>query len=178
MASLPAFSDIDFSLLPRRSLRSLGIAVGAGLAFGAWMALADASIFASVVPQVQHDMVAEAGPLARIAWFARGALFDEVQLRLIALPLVTWLLMALTKRRGDWVHWLAVLLTAFVAYPLVAHAYFAGLDWSVLAALREVTLHAAAGVLWGWLCWRHGWVAGLLGHIAAHVSLQPLLSVL
>lgn len=178
MGSLPALSDIDFSLLPRRGLRSLGFAAGAGLAFGAWMAIADASIFASVVPQLQRDMVAEAGPMARIAWFARGALFDEIQLRLIALPLVTWALMALTKRRGDGVHWLAVFLTAFVAYPLVAHAYFAGLEWSVLTALREVTLHAAAGVLWGWLCWRHGWIAGLVGHVAAHVSLQPLLSLL
>ncbi|MFM5906403.1 MAG: hypothetical protein ACKOPO_02240 [Novosphingobium sp.] len=178
MATLPALSDIDFSLLPRLGLRSLGIAAGAGLAFGAWMGIADASIFPSVVPQLQHDMVAEAGPLARIAWFARGALFDEVQLRLIALPAITWAVMALSGKRGDWTHWLAVMLTAFAAYPLVAHAYFAGLDWSALTVLREVTLHGAAGVLWGWLCWRHGWIAGLVGHIAAHVTLQPLLSLL
>ncbi len=178
MARLPALSEIDFSLLPRRSLRSLSIAGGAGLAFGAWMAFADAALFAAVVPQVQHDMVAEAGSLARIAWFARGALFDEVQLRLIALPVITWAAMALSGRRGDWLHWLAVLLTAFVAYPVIAYGYFAGLDWSALTVLREVTLHGAAGVLWGWLCWRHGWTAGLVGHVAAHVSLQPLLTVL
>ena len=96
MARLPALPDIDFVLLPRRGLRSLGIAAGAGLGFGAWMAFADATVFANVVPQVQHDMVAEAGPLARIAWFARGAFYDEVQLRLIALPVFTWAAMALT----------------------------------------------------------------------------------
>jgi len=28
--------------------------------------------------------------------------------------------MALTGRRRDWPHWLAVLLTAFVAYPIIA----------------------------------------------------------
>ncbi|MEJ6008724.1 hypothetical protein [Novosphingobium aquae] len=177
-SSLPSLTDINYSLLPRQGLRSLGIAAGAGLAFGAWMAFADTTVFASVVPQVQHDMEAEAGPLARIAWFARGALFDEVQLRLIALPLITWAAMAATGRRGDWLHWLAVLLTAFAAYPIIAYGYFAGLEWSVLTALRELTLHGAAGVLWGWLCWRHGWMAALVGHVAAHVSLQPLLSML
>ncbi|MFM6932068.1 MAG: hypothetical protein ACKOUT_07480 [Novosphingobium sp.] len=177
MARLPALPDIDFLLLPRRGLRSLGVAAGAGLAFGAWMAFADATVFSGVVPQVQHDMVGEAGPLARIAWFARGAFYDEVQLRLIALPVITWAAMAVTGRRGDWLHWLAVLLTAFVAYPFIARGYFSGLDWSALTVLREVTLHGAAGVLWGWLCWRHGWTAGLVGHVAAHVSLQPLLSL-
>ncbi|PLK25701.1 hypothetical protein [Novosphingobium sp. TH158] len=164
-------------MLPRHGARSLALAAGAGLTFGAWMALADATLFSTIVPQVQRDMVAEAGPLARIAWFARGALIDELQLRLVALTGITWSVMALTGRRGPAVHWLAILLTAFVAYPLVARGYFTGLEWSALTVIRELSLHGAAGVLWGWLCWRHGWLAGLTGHIAAHASLQPLLSM-
>ncbi|MFM5929428.1 MAG: hypothetical protein ACKOPQ_00800 [Novosphingobium sp.] len=174
---MPLLTDIDFTLLPRHGLRSLGIAAGAGLAFGAWMALADASLFQSVVPQVQHDMVAEAGPLARIAWFARGALVDEIQLRLVALTGLTWGAVALTGKQSARLHWLCIAATAFIVWPFVARGYFAGLDWSVLTGLREATLHGAAGMLWGWLCWRHGWTAGLTGHVAAHASLQPLLSI-
>lgn len=177
MANLPTLADTGFTLLPRHGLRSLGIAAGTGLAFGAWMALADATVFSSIVPQVQRDMVAEAGPLVRIAWFARGALIDELQLRLVALTGVTWMAMGLAGRRGNSLHWLAIAITAFAIYPFIARGYFASLDWSALTALREVTLHGAAGMLWGWLCWRHGWLAAFTGHVAAHVSLQPLLSL-
>jgi hypothetical protein len=47
-----------------------------------------------------------------------------------------------------------------------------------MTLLREVTLHGAAGVLWGWIYWRYGWLSGLTGHLCAHLSLQPLLSVM
>ena len=177
MAGLPSFSDTGFSLYPRQGFRSLAIGLGAGLVFGGWMALADNTFLASVVPTSQQAILASTTPLEGILAFSRGAAGDEVALRLITMNGLIWLLMAITQRRGSGIHWAAIGMTAFIAWPLWALAYVTSLDWSALTVLREVALHGAAGTLWGWLCWRHGWLAGLTGHIGAHLALQPLLAM-
>ena len=41
----------------------------------------------------------------------------------------------------------------------------------VYAALR----YWAVGCVWGWLYWRHGWLAAVIGHAACHLLLDPLL---
>jgi len=177
VARLPSFSDTGFSLYPRQGARSLTIGLAAGLAFGCWMAAADATVFASAVPASQQAILASTTAVERIAAYARGALGDEIALRLIVMTVLVWLLMAISRKRGKAVHWAAIVLTAFVAWPLWASAYVTSLDWSALTVLREVLLHSAAGTLWGWLCWRHGWLTGLTGHIGAHLALQPLLAL-
>lgn len=177
MVRLPSIRDIGFSFYPRHGLRSLAIGLGAGLAFGGWMALADNTFLATVIPASQQAILASTTPLERIAAFVRGAVGDEIALRLIVMTSLIWLLMAITQRRGSGVYWAAIGLTAFVAWPLWASAYVSALDWSALTVLREIVLHGAAGTLWGWLCWRHGWLAGLSGHIGAHLALQPLLAL-
>ncbi len=171
---LPA--DLGFGILPRQGLRSLTLALGAGLAFGAYMALADSTLFAGVVPEVQRQMVAQMPTGDRIAFFARGALLDEVFYRLLGLTAIVWCLARVTLWRGGRLVWPAILLVAFVLYPVGNWAYFAALEPTALTALREVALHGAAGVLWGWLYWRHGWLSAVTGHVSAHLALQPLLS--
>ncbi len=169
---------LGFGILPRQGLRSLAIALIAGLAFGLWMALADAALFAGAVPDVQRLMVAQMSTSERIMWFARGALVDEMIFRLIALTALAWCLALMSGLRGGALAWPAILLTALVVYPLGSWAYLSALEPGALTALRELALHGAAGVLWGWLYWRHGWLSGVTGHIAAHLSLQPLLTLL
>ncbi len=41
----------------------------------------------------------------------------------------------------------------------------------VYAALR----YWAVSCVWGWLYWRHGWLAAVTGHAASHLLLDPLL---
>ena len=41
----------------------------------------------------------------------------------------------------------------------------------VYASLR----YLAVGCVWGWLYWRHGWLAALTGHAVCHLLLDPLL---
>ena len=41
----------------------------------------------------------------------------------------------------------------------------------IYAALR----YWAVGCVWGWLYWRHGWLAAVTGHAGSHVLLDPLL---
>ena len=171
-------SDLGLQLGLRRGPRSLLIAAGCGLGFGVYMALADATVFRSAVPEVQHVLLTQFTLAQRLARFVPGALFDEVEYRLIGLTGLAWLLARLTRLRGPALLWPAILLTAFVVYPLGAMGYFRQLDWHGLTLARELALHGAAGTLWGWLYWRHGWLAGVTGHIASHLALQPLLGLL
>ena len=171
-------AELGLALRPRRGLRSLALALGAGLAFGLYMALADATLFAGAIPEVQRQMVAQMPAGERIVWFARGALVDELLYRLIGLTAIAWCLAQVTPWRGGVLVWPAILLAAFALYPAGNWAYFAALEPGPLTVLREIALHGAAGVLWGWLYWRHGWLSGVTGHVAAHLSLQPLLSLL
>jgi len=169
--------ELGLSLNLRDGLCSIAIALGVGLAFGAWMAFADATILRGAVPEVQHEILAKLTTVQRIAFAWRGALFDEVVLRLVVLTG----LVALARAVGlvGWrAFWPAILATAFLAWPLTVLPYLSELHWTAPTILREVLLHCAAGVLWGWLYCRHGWTAALAGHWAAHLSLQPLLGII
>ena len=159
MAAAVRLGDLGFALLPRRGWRSLALAAGLGLAFGTWMALADHFAFAGHIPAVQHIMLAQNSLAERLLFFARGALFDELEYRLIALTAIAWALANLIRRPAPAAHWAAILLAALIVYPLGNWAYFRGLEPSAMTLLREVVLHGGAGLLWGWLYWRHGWVS-------------------
>ena len=178
MAVAVRLGDLGFALLPRRGWRSLALAAGLGLAFGAYMALADSLVFSSVIPEVQRAMRVQMPLGERLEFFARGSLADEIEFRLLALTAIAWGLAGVTRSTGPKVHWAAILLTALVVYPLGNWNYFRFLDPSALTVLREIALHGAAGVLWGWLYWRHGWLSGLTGHVSAHLTLQPLLGAI
>ena len=170
--------ELGLFLTFRHGTRSLRMAVLAGLALGLWMAMADTWLFAGVVPPAQHELLRNMSTFARIAVFARGALFDEIWFRLIALTGLAWLIARGTGWRDGRAVWPAILAVAVVLYPLGTWEYFRTLDWSGMTVAREVLLHGGAGVLWGWLYWRHGWLAGVSGHICAHLALQPLLAAL
>jgi len=157
--------------------RSPVIALAVGLAFGVYMALADATVFAAVVPASQHAAVAGTPALDRLVAFVWGAVVAEVVLRLVCMTAIVALLRAAGKT-GDWCYWLAIALVTLVAYPLYGSGYFAALTWTPLGAAREIALHLAATSLWGWLYWRHGFLAAVTGHCGAHLALQPLLGLL
>ncbi|MFC3174803.1 hypothetical protein ACFOD9_11125 [Novosphingobium bradum] len=171
---LRALRDLGLCLTLREGGRSLAVAVACGLTFGAWMALADATMLRGAVPPIQREMVAQFTIAQRLAFNWWGALGDEVALRLGVVTTLAWL--ARRCGLGGWrAFWPAILAAALLVWPLTVLPYLSSLHWSALALVREVLLHGAAGVLWGWLYCRHGWLAGLAGHWAAHVALQPLL---
>jgi hypothetical protein len=53
------------------------------------------------------------------------------------------------------------------------------LVWQMVLAdpLYGALRYWAVGAVWGWLYWRHGWLAGLAGHMTTHLLLDPLLLV-
>ena len=165
-------------MLPRRGWRSLALAAGLGLAFGTYMAVADRFLFSAGIPQVQQVSLAQIPLAERLLFHARGALLDELAYRLVALTAIACGVATLVRQPARNAVWAAILLTALVVYPLGNWSYFRTLDPSALTVLREMALHGGAGVLWGWLYWRHGWLSGLTGHVSAHLALQPLLGAM
>ena len=157
------FAEVGFGWGLREGARSLVLALIAGLTFGLWMVAADHWLFAGIVPASQRALFA--GPEYPTILYL--VLRDEVLLRGLLLPVLLWAGLAHKP-------WLAITMTALVAWPLLNLGYFTALDWSALVATRELALHVAAGCLWGWLCWRHGWLAGVTGHFAAYAALLPL----
>lgn len=140
------------------------------------MVLADSVLFASVIPPSQGVLFVQTPLALRLPIVVGLVLYDELVLRLIGLPMLAVALSRVVGLRSSIAWWSAIVLTAGVLWPLITQRYFAGFEWSMLAALRELSLHVAAGALWGWLCWRHGWIAGLAGHLSAYGALLPLLS--
>ncbi|SDF79225.1 hypothetical protein SAMN05216337_10743 [Bradyrhizobium brasilense] len=98
--------------------------------------------------------------------------------RLIVMSALVWLFAIAAGRRRLWCYWGAILRAALVAYPLYYLSYLMTLDPTPLSWVREVALHGCGGLLWGYLYWRHGLAASIVGHVSAHLSLQPLLGFL
>ncbi|WP_298196884.1 hypothetical protein [Novosphingobium sp.] len=172
---LRPFARTGLILTLRNGPGSARVAITAGLAMGLAMSLADATLFRPVVPAVQHVLAHEWSLTDRLARFALGAVEDELVLRLGGLTLLLTMLVAWRGERTALIDGLAIGLTAAVLWPIWAYAYLGDLDWSGLTLAREILLHIGAGSVWGWLFCRHGWMAGVLGHVSAHLMLQPLL---
>jgi hypothetical protein len=164
-------------ILPTKGVFSLAFAIGVGLLFGAFMAISDAYLFQAAVPTSQQELISSSTAAQRIVYFARGAIIDELEFRLILKTAMVWLLATFFGTPRRWFYWLAILTIALVAYPVSHLAYLATLNPTAWTVLRELALHGSAGVLWGYLYWRHGLIAAMAGHVSAHVSLEPLLAV-
>lgn len=164
------------SLAPRNGLRSIVIAICVGLGFGIYMACADALLFRDVIPASQIAMVSGMTAVQRIATFGPLAVLEEIEFRLVVMSLLVWVLTTFAGRQA-WCYWSAILITALLAYPAFHPAYLSTLAIAPATILREVALHGGAGVLWGYLYWRLGFAAAVIGHVSAHVSLEPLLSL-
>lgn len=168
---------LGLRILPHGGAHSLRIAIGAGLMFGIYMALADAMLFRSVIPASQVALVSGFSAVARIAFFAPLSVVEELLFRLVMMSSLVWFLTTIVGQRA-WCFWVAILVTALLVYPAFHLAYLEALVPAPLTVMREIVLHGAAGILWGYIYWRHGLVAAMAGHVSAHVSLEPLLSLL
>jgi hypothetical protein len=168
-----SWQHLGLRMLPHGGAHPLTISTLAGLAFGIYMALADALIFRSVIPSSQVVLVSGLSAFGRIAYFIPLAVADELVFRLVLMSLLVWLFTAVAGLHAR-CFWMAILGTALLIYPALHQPYLSALVPTPLTVLREIMLHGGAGILWGYLYWRHGLLAAVAGHIGAHFSLQPL----
>ncbi|MGH6787741.1 MAG: CPBP family glutamic-type intramembrane protease [Novosphingobium sp.] len=107
------------------------------------------------------------GPLLPRVWVvSMMAAIEEIEFRLL---LMTGLAILVALARGR--------VAAPVMIAIVVAAQFANVGDLVLADPLYATLrYWLVGCVWGWLYWRHGWLAALAGHVAVHPLLDPLLA--
>jgi membrane protease YdiL (CAAX protease family) len=151
-----------------------GIFVGA--LTGAALVALEALIFLRQLP-------AELLPLFDIPVWKRllagllyGGVTEELLMRLFLVSLAAWLLGKLFKTpdgmptRGAF--WGAIILVAIVFglghLPVTA----AITPLTPLLVVRAVVLNGVAGIAFGYLYWRHGLEAAMLGHMGAHLVMQ------
>ncbi len=92
---------------------------------------------------------------------------EEVKFRLVLMTLLAAIAVQLQGR-----------LTAIAAMVVIAAAQFANAGEVVMADPLYATLRFwLMGSVWGWLYWRHGWLAALAGHMLVHPVLDPLLKL-
>lgn len=92
---------------------------------------------------------------------------EELIYRLVLTTALVVLVTAGRKPDDRSAPWLAFIAAqAVLVWPSV-------LAWPLWASLR----FWAVGSVWGWLYWRRGFVAALLGHASIHLALDPLLLI-
>lgn len=151
-------------IVPQRPFAATLAVAACLVAVSGWVILLDAVLFRS---HVRPEYLASLqGPLgAHVALYAILAAVEEVKVRLVLMTLLAALAVRLRGR-----------LAAGAAIAIILAAQLA----SVGALVIDDPLYAAlrfwlVGSVWGWLYWRHGWLAALAGHVLAHPVLDPLL---
>src|SRR5580693_3481625 len=83
---------LGLRILPHGGAHPLIMAIAAGLACGALMALSDAALFRSIIPSSQTALVTGYTTAARIAYFVPRAVVDEIEFRLLLMSAMILLL--------------------------------------------------------------------------------------
>lgn len=158
----------------RSAVRCLGVGVAWGMAFGFALAAADGALAPGLGPAWQALVAAQpTGAAVVLSSVLYGGLAEEVMLRWGVMSLVAWAaaLLAGPRHRG-----LAMGLGIVAAACLFALAHLPVLalqvELSAPVVVRTLLLNFAAGLLCGWLFWRHHLEAAMAAHAAMHLGIQ------
>ena len=156
--------------------RALARAAAAGLALGLALAGVDAAIAPQLGQAWQQRLAAAPGGAAALAALATGLLYggvaEEVMLRWGVMSLLAWLLLRLAgPRRQAPAMVLAIVLAAALIGAAHLPALAAQVEPTPALVARTLLLNGAAGLLYGWLCWRRHLEAAMAAHAATHLGM-------
>jgi hypothetical protein len=101
-----------------------------------------------------------------------GGVAEEVMLRWGVMSLAAWVLVSLLGRQR---HSVAMTLAIVAAAGLFAAAHLpavaAQVELTPAIVVRTLTLNGVAGLVYGWLFWRHHLEAAMAAHAATHVGM-------
>ena len=110
--------------------------------------------------------------LTALARFLYGGITEEIMIRFGLMTLFVWLLQTVFRTQTPVVYWSAIVGAAllFGAGHLPAmHLLVA--NPSTMLVLYIILANALAGIVFGWVYWRHGLVFAMIAHAIAHVVL-------
>lgn len=109
-------------------------------------------------------------PAARLLY---GGITEELLMRYGFMTLVVWIVFKISKRLQNSTYILGILMSSllFAAghLPVVFNAVA---DPGVMLIAYVIIGNAAAGILFGWLYWKKGLEAAMIGHMTAHLVMM------
>ncbi|MFA6987405.1 MAG: CPBP family intramembrane glutamic endopeptidase [Arenimonas sp.] len=136
-------------------------------------------LFAPYMPALLHpETPPTTGQASAAAGFLAsfyGGIGEEVMLRLFLMTLLVWMQAKLERGRTHALHfWIAIVLAAVLLG--VGHLPAAAEIWPLDAVVvaRTLVLNGIAGLVFGWLYWKHGIESAMLAHFSADLMLHVL----
>jgi hypothetical protein len=160
--------------LPVRPVVLPGVLLGA--AAGVLLVAMEALLFLRELPPAMLSLFGIPLWKRLLAGVLYGGINEEVLMRLFLVSLMAWLLGKFWRtpegRPAGGAFWSAIILVALVfgLGHLPATATMAPL--TPVLVTRALLLNGVAGVAFGYLYWRHGLEAAMVGHAATHLVLQ------
>lgn len=157
----------------RTAARAASLGVGLGVGLGLLLAAVDSAVAPLLGPAWQAWAGASViGVGNTVMGVLYGGVAEEVMLRWCVMSAVAW---ALTRvfPSGARAACLSVAITTAALLFAAGHlpALAAQVELSTAIVLRTLLLNAVAGLVYGWLFWRHHLEAAMVAHAATHLGM-------
>lgn len=157
----------DLHLLPPQPRKAISAVIACIAGVTAFILLLDGVVFRGSLPLGYVRFFTQ--PLfPRVPLMMVLAATDEMKFRLVLMSVLFVLISAWRGKVAFGWAIAAIVLSQFV------NSSAAVFDDPLYSILR----YWAVGCVWGWLYWRHGWFAALIGHAATHLVLDPALLII
>jgi membrane protease YdiL (CAAX protease family) len=162
----------------RASVAQAGVlpALLAGAAVGATLVAIEATVFLRHLPPAMQPLFMIPLWKRLLAGVLYGGITEELFMRLFLVSLVAWLC-------GRWwrtpaglptpgAFWIAIVLVAVLFGLGHLPATSAITPLTTMLVVRALVLNGIAGIAFGYLYWRYGLEAAMIGHMGAHLVMQ------
>ena len=156
----------DLRLLPPQPRKALIAVIGCIAVVTSFILVLDGVVFRSSL-QLGYVRFFTQPLFPRMPLLMVLAVTDEMKFRLVLMSVLFVLIAAWRGKVAFGWAIAAIVLSQFV------NSAAAVLDDPLYSILR----YWAVGCVWGWLYWRHGWLAAVIGHAATHLVLDPALLI-
>jgi hypothetical protein len=151
-------------------------ALRAGAAVGATLVAIDALVFLRHLPTAMHPLFAIPLWKRLLGSIVYGGITEEELMRLFLVSLVAWLCGRWWKTASglpaSGAFWVAIMLVAVLFGLGHLPATSAITPLTTTLVVRALVLNGIAGITFGYLYWKQGLEAAMLGHVSAHVVMQ------
>jgi membrane protease YdiL (CAAX protease family) len=148
----------------------------AGAAVGATLVAIEALVFLRHLPPAMQTLFTIPLWKRLLAGVVYGGITEELFMRLFLMSLVAWLCGRWWRTPGglptSGAFWLAIVLVAVLFGLGHLPATSAITPLTTMLVLRALVLNGIAGIAFGYLYWRHGLEAAMIGHMGTHLVMQ------
>ncbi|MGB8423359.1 hypothetical protein [Paraburkholderia sp.] len=156
----------------------IAVALGIGLLVALYVATVDLIVFRHLLPP-SYVAYFSGHPLSeRMLYFMLRAFNENILYRLFFMSTVLWG-MGLVWRNSQGhipkaAYWIAIILAQTIPM-LLNEAPFYPPYLTPIFLLYVLVRFILAGILWGFLYWRYGFVTAEMAHVSTHIFLQPIM---